>query len=62
VSYIIQRKPKRKSGHRPERILYRSGITRDELVRLVSEVGREQVEGVMKALDLPVGPVLTPTE
>jgi hypothetical protein len=42
--------------------LYRSGITHDELVRLVSEVGREQVEGVLKALDLPVGPALTSAE
>jgi len=53
----------RKSRPKPERLLYRSGITRDELCRLVEEVGREQVEGVLKALDLSVGePALTPAE
>ena len=58
--HVIQRRRQRR---KPERLLYRDGITRDELVRLVSEVGREQVEGVLKALDLSVGePALTPAE
>jgi hypothetical protein len=49
-------------GRKPQRLLYRAGITRDELTRLVSEVGREQVEAVLKALDLPIEPALTAAE
>ena len=58
MSHIQIRNHKRK----PRRLLYRDGITRDELMRLVLEVGRDQVEGVLKALDLPTEPALTPAE
>jgi hypothetical protein len=40
--------------------LYRDGVTRDELGRLIAEVGREEVEKVLRALDL--GPALTPAK
>jgi len=62
MAYIVHRQPKRKSGHRPQRLLYRSGITRDELVRLIEEVGREPVEAVLRAFDLPIEPALIPAE
>jgi hypothetical protein len=58
MRHIQIRSARRKS----QRLLYRTGITRDELVRLVSEVGREQVEAVLKALDLPVEPALIAAE
>ena len=58
MAHIQIRNQKRK----PERLLYRGGITRDELMRLVSEIGRDRVEGVLKALDLPTEPALTPAE
>jgi len=53
---------KNRNKRRPQRLLYRDGITRDELMRLISEIGRDQVEGVLKALDLPTEPALTPAE
>jgi len=53
---------KNRNKRRPQRLLYRDGITRDELARLVLEVGRDQVEAVLRALDLPVEPALTPAE
>jgi hypothetical protein len=52
----------RNQRRKPQRLLYRDGITRDELVRLIAEVGREHVEGVLRALDLPVEPVFTAAE
>jgi len=61
MGYIVESRPSRQR-QKPQRLLYRAGITRDELVRLIEEVGREQVEGVLRALDLPVGPALTPAE
>jgi hypothetical protein len=60
--YIVRTPPARKQGRKPQRLLYRDGITRDELVRLISEVGREQVEAVLKALDLPIEPALAAAE
>jgi len=53
---------KNRNKRRPQRLLYRAGITRDELARLVLEVGRDQIEAALRALDLPIGPVLTPAE
>jgi hypothetical protein len=41
-----------RKGKKPQRLLYRAGVTRDELSRLVAEVGRDQVEAVLKGLDL----------
>ena len=59
MAHIQIRNQKRK----PQRLLYRDGITHDELIRLVSEVGRDQVEEVLKALDFPTEPTaLTPAE
>jgi hypothetical protein len=61
MPHIVELRQKRKPGrNKPQRLLYRAGITNDELARLVLEVGREHVEGVLKALDLPV--VFTPAE
>jgi hypothetical protein len=51
-----------KNRRKPQRLLYRSGMTRDELAQLVSEVGREQVEAVLRALDLTAPPALTPVQ
>ena len=62
MTYVVQRQPKRKPGHRPERLLYRSGITRDELTRLIEEVGYAPVVAALQGLGIQVEPALTPTE
>jgi hypothetical protein len=42
--------------------LYRSGITRDELTRLIEEVGYAPVVAALQGLGIQVEPALTPTE
>jgi hypothetical protein len=56
----IVRNRRKSKRRRPQRLLYHSGVTPDELSRLIAEVGREEVEKVLRALDL--GPALTPAE
>jgi hypothetical protein len=51
-----------KYNRKPSRLLYRDGVTRDEIARLIDEIGREEVEAVLRALDLPLEPALTPAE
>jgi hypothetical protein len=58
VQVCSKSRPKRK----PERLLYRTGITRDELSRLVAEVGRDQVEAVLRGLDLQTSFEFGPAE
>jgi hypothetical protein len=59
MAYIIEFRQNRQR-RKPQRLLYRSGVTPDEVRRLIEEVGREQVEAVIRALDLPIGPELVP--
>jgi hypothetical protein len=47
---------------KPQRLLYRDGITRDELGRLIVEVGRSEVEAVLRGLDLQLSPELIPAK
>jgi hypothetical protein len=51
-----------RKGKRPQRLLYRAGITHDELRRLVAEVGCEEVAAVLRGLDLQIEPALSPAE
>ena len=51
----------RRQRRKPLRLLYRHGHTHDEVRRLIEEIGRSEVEGVLKALDL-LEPTLTPAE
>jgi hypothetical protein len=58
MAHIVKVRRRRK----PQRLLYRTGITSDELARLVSEVGREQVEAVLRGLGLSAGSPSIPAE
>jgi len=62
MAHVVQIRSKRKPGCKPQRLLYRGGITRDELTRLVTEVGRDQVEAVLRALDLSAEAAFSPAE
>lgn len=55
---VFIKKRRRSKPAKPQRLFYRS-VTNDELVRLITEVGREEVAGVLRAMDLPA---LTPAE
>jgi hypothetical protein len=60
MAHLVRRTSK--YNRKPARLLYRGGITRDEIERVIDEIGREEVEAVLRALDLPVESALTPTE
>jgi hypothetical protein len=57
MQHIVHRTSKH--NRKPARLFYRGGITRDEIERVIDEIGREEVEAVLRALDLPLEPTLT---
>jgi len=59
---FLQKNRRTSKSRKPQRLLYRARITNDELSRLIHGVGREQVEAVLRALDLQTEPALTSAE